>query len=136
MGFDSRGILRGVCNHPSCNCKEFTKRETSAKCNCGHAPTAHIDVVSGVAASGHPTYHGKDTVGLYSNVNIPSQGKYQISLLFGSRFIITDFFIVQGMFSSPQILHNVLVINVVQCTQLIVAPVRCASREIIARVVT
>lgn len=75
MGTDSQGISRGVCNHPGCNCKEFTKRGPSVKCTCGHAPTAHV--ATG-AASGHSGYHGKDTVGLYPGVNVPLQGKCQV----------------------------------------------------------
>ena len=43
MGIDSRGINRGECSHPGCQCGEFKKATSpSSKCYmCSHPPASH-----------------------------------------------------------------------------------------------
>ena len=42
MGVDSRGVHRGECSLPGCQCKEFQRVSGTSKCStCNHPPASH-----------------------------------------------------------------------------------------------
>ena len=47
MGVDSRGVNRGWCSQPGCNCSSFMSSSCISKCfECNHPPASHIDLDS------------------------------------------------------------------------------------------
>ena len=46
MGKDAKGINRGKCSKPECNCVEYLfEKENGHKCvNCGHVPIKHTEI--------------------------------------------------------------------------------------------
>ena len=46
MGKDSKGINRGKCSKPSCDCVDFVyNKDKGIKCsNCGHIPITHAEI--------------------------------------------------------------------------------------------
>ena len=67
MNVDSQGVRRGSCTR--CVCKEFITKHV--KCQCGHPPTAHVDLATGhSSASGlKVSRHVKDNVIIVTNTS-------------------------------------------------------------------
>lgn len=59
MSRDSRGISRGKCNLPECNCQSYMGGSDGMKCvGCGHPPGKHQNLTSPGAGSSSAAYTG------------------------------------------------------------------------------
>ena len=48
---DSRGVQRGGCNCPQCDCGQYDGGTEGRKCNyCGHPPGKHVNMITGIAS--------------------------------------------------------------------------------------
>ena len=65
MGVDSRGINRGECSHPECQCREFQRSSGASKCYvCSHPPASHKTLEAGNDKRTSPTpaaHHSTDS---------------------------------------------------------------------------